>query len=104
MLISSVLSILGGRETASEVGKAASPAGAEPFAAMLDRGKTVLNRASDVPDFLQDGMAVRDRAQTLQPKERAAIFSVQKHSFDSFLRALEESKKPLGVHALDLFQ
>ena len=101
MLISSVLSILDKQDVSPREAVASA---AEPFAALLAPGFPAQGRAPSLPELRHDNMEVLSRGQPLAPKDRAAMFSVEQRSYDSFLRALEESRKPPGAHALDLFQ
>ncbi len=101
MLISSVLSILDKQDVSP---REAGASAAESFAALLAPGFPAQGRPSSIPEVRHDNVEVVSRVQPLPPKDRAALFSVEQRSYDSFLRALEESRKPLGAHALDLFQ
>ncbi len=101
MLISAVLRILdkqdvSPRETVAPV--------TESFSALLPLGKSVQDRPPTLPELRQDNLEVMSRMNPLPPKERAAAFAVEQCSYSTFLRALEESKKPRASHALDLFQ
>jgi hypothetical protein len=78
---------------------------AEPFAGFLASAAPAAGISSPLSEIRQDNsMQALGTVQPLPPKDRAAIFSVEQRTYDSFLRALEEARKPLGAHALDLFQ
>jgi hypothetical protein len=101
VLISSVLSILDKQDVSP---REAVGSVTEPFAALLAPGFPAQDRPPSTPEIRHENMELLSRVQSLPPKVRAAMFSVEQRSYDSFLRALEESRKPLGAHALDLFQ
>jgi hypothetical protein len=101
VLISAVLRILDNHDLPAREPVASA---AEPFAALLASAGPAPGMPSSLSEIRQDNMEALSMVQPLPPKDRAAIFSVEQQSYDSFLRALEEARKPLGTHALDLFQ
>ena len=102
MLISAVLRILDGQDLPATETVAKT---AEPFAGLLSSAASAPGMPAPLTEIRQDNsMEALGKVQPLPPKDRAAIFSVEQRSYDSFLRALEEARKPLGAHALDLFQ
>jgi hypothetical protein len=98
--MSSVLRILD-RQTVSPPDTA--PMAAESFAAVLSSSGPAQEKRFDSAEIRQE-LASMSREHPLPPKDRAAVFSVEQRTYDTFLRALNESKKPLSAHALDLFQ
>jgi len=100
VLMSSVLRILDGQEVSPREGATKT---AEPFTAVLSASGLAQERRPAHAEGRQESESM-GRVQPLPPKERAAIFSVEQRTYDSFLRALKESRKLLGAHALDLFQ
>lgn len=102
VLISSVLRILDHHELPAS--GAAADAAAEPFAGLLASAAAAPGAHPPAPEIRRAKMEALGKVQPLPPKDRAAVFPVEQRSYDSFLRALEGARKPLGVHALDLFQ
>jgi hypothetical protein len=102
VLISSVLRILDNHELPSAEAVAQA---AEPFAGFLSSAVSPAGTPLPLTETRQgNNVEAMGKVQPLPPKDRAAIFSVEQRSYDSFLRALEEARKPLSTHALDLFQ
>jgi len=102
VLISAVLRILDSHDLpAAETAAQA----AEPFADFLSSAASSPGLSSPLADLRpENALEALGKVQNVPPKERAAVFSVEQRSYDSFLRALEEARKPLKVHAVDLFQ
>ena len=100
MLLSSVLRILDGQGVSLQERAAKA---AEPFSVILNASNLSQEMCSVHAESRPD-IESMSRAQLLPPKDRAAIFSAEQRTYDSFLRALEESRKSPGAHALDLFQ
>jgi hypothetical protein len=101
VLISAVLRILDKQDVAPR--EAVAPV-TEPFAALLPLGGSVQDRSTAIPELRQDNLEAMSRIDPPTPRERASAFAVEQRSYGTFLRALEESKKPRASHALDLFQ
>jgi hypothetical protein len=80
-----------------------APKAAEPFAAVLGSSVLTVERRFDQLEPSQETPSI-GRAHSLPAKDGAALFPVEQRTYDTFLRALKESGKPLGAHALDLFQ
>ncbi len=99
MLISEVLRILDTqqqplREPAAQTGDA--------FAALL----SAQGRADGVPvapDQPREGLAA-SMGNTVSARSAAGQFPLGQRSYDTFLRALKDAKKPRALHRLDLFQ
>lgn len=101
MLISEVLRILDNQDARPR--EAAVPAG-ESFSVLLSaQGLAPGSPAAPAVIGRESGTAAAS-GNAVSPREGAELFPVERCSYDSFLRALEESKKPRPSHALDLFQ
>ena len=99
MLISEVLRILDRHDLPAREVAAAG----EPFSALLSaQGLSAV--APAMPETPRGSSASAGAGSSLSPKVGAGLFPVGQRSYDNFLRALEESRKPRASHCLDLFQ
>lgn len=101
MLISEVLRILDRQDATTR--EAVAPV-AEPFSSFLPAAGGEPNIPVVRPEPGHEGFEAMSRVLAPSPKNSAAMFSIEQRSYDNFLRALEESKKPRASTILDLFQ
>ncbi len=101
MLISEVLRILDSQDARPR--EAAAPAG-ESFSALM-AAEGIAPGIPPAPATIQgEGGDAAAKGNSGSPRGGSDLFPVERRSYDSFLRALEESKNPPSSHALDLFQ
>ncbi len=99
MLISEVLRILDTQE--QPVRESVAQAGGA-FAALLSaQGRA--DGAPVVPEQPRGGLTAAI-GNAVSARNAAEQFPLGQHSYDTFLRALKDAKKPRALHRLDLFQ
>ena len=100
-MIPAVLHILGEREVSPREPAAIA---AEPFSKFMTPGGTVGEKLTSESVVVPDNRRAPAGREPLPPLGGATFIPVEQRSYDSFLRALEDSKQPIKAHALDLFR
>ncbi len=99
MLISEVLRILDRHDLSPQEVAAAG----EPFSALLS-AEEISAGVPALPETMRGSSPTAGAGNSLPSKVGAGLFPVGQRTFDSFLRALEVTRKPRASHRLDLFQ